>query len=305
MTVHTQFADDAEMTDNPLSGDPDTARDGSVGRSDVEPEATTALDERDERAPETRPRGARPQPAREVRASRPAAPASRPAAPASRPAAPASHPAARASRPAAPARRPAAPARRPAIVTATRLQRARESPRSPSASAAAAHAATGRRIVALLALLLLPVTVVALAKAGGPEVAMSSADAQFLSRQLVVADQRVRARLVHVRDEGTARSLARTRDALLTTRSLAVEMRSRRGPAVVRLQAALAQERAWLDAVGSTLANPRSPLRDELPARDAQARRALATLPTAPAHRVGGARSLISYARSRETAGTG
>ena len=205
-------------------------------------------------------------------------------------------------RPQLPSPRPQAPPRRPPIPTATRLERTRDKLRPPAASAPAEHAKTGRRLVALLALVLLPVTVVALANAGGPAVAMSSADAQFLSRQLVVADQRVRARLIHLRDEGTARSLARTRDAVLTTRSLAVEMRSQRGPAVARLQRALTHERAWLEAVGSTLANPRSPLRDELLVLDAQARRALAALPTSPAHRVGGARSLISYARSREQA---
>jgi len=194
------------------------------------------------------------------------------------------------------------PARRPPIPTATRLERTRDKLRSPGASVSAAHAKIGRRLVALLALLLLPATVVALANAGAPAVAMSSADAQFLSRQLVVADQRVRARLIRLRDEGTAPSLGRTRDAVLTTRSLAVEMRSQRGPAVDRLHHALTRERAWLDAVGSTLANPRSALRERLLALDVQARRALAALPTTRPHRVGGTRSVISYARSREQA---
>ena len=139
---------------------------------------------------------------------------------------------------------PAAPAPRPPIPTATRLERPREKLRPPAASAPAAHAEDRP-----------PARRAARAAAGagdrrgarrtpaGRPSRCRARTRSFLSRQLVVADQRVRARLIHLRDEGTARSLARTRDAVLTTRSLAVEMRSQRGPAVGRLQRALTHER--------------------------------------------------------------
>ena len=84
-----------------------------------------------------------------------------------------------------------------------------------------------------------------------------------------------------------------TRNAVLTTRSLAIEMRSHRGAEADRLQNAIAVEGEWLDAVGSTLLNPRSPLRGQLLARDAAARRALAALPAGRAPGADGARRLV------------
>jgi hypothetical protein len=139
-------------------------------------------------------------------------------------------------------------------------------------------------------------------KASGPAVPISSADASFLSKQLITADSRVRARLVRLRDAGTAPALARTRDAILTTRSLGVEMRSFRGAGADRLRNALSVEREFLETAGSILANPRSTLRKQLAARDAVARRALAQLPTTRPPRGDGARHLLDYARVRAQA---
>ncbi|MDX6677071.1 MAG: hypothetical protein QOE31_1123 [Solirubrobacteraceae bacterium] len=135
-------------------------------------------------------------------------------------------------------------------------------------------------------------------KASAPTATLSRTDASFLGKQLITADGRVRSRLVRLRGGGTPRALNRTRDAHLTTRSLALELRSYRGPEVDRLRSALGIERAWLDAVGSTLSNPRSPLRTKLLARDAAARRALTDLPTPRPPRADGTRSLLNHARS-------
>jgi hypothetical protein len=158
---------------------------------------------------------------------------------------------------------------------------------------------TGQRVVALLALALLPLAVVALATSGGPAVAMSRADASFLSAQLVQADQRVRAQLVRLRAGAASRALVQTREAVLTTRSLGVEMRSFRGAEAARLRRTLRLEGRWLDAVGSTLYNPRSPLRAQLAARDATARRALAALPGARPSIRSGRAQLVAYSRLR------
>jgi hypothetical protein len=160
-----------------------------------------------------------------------------------------------------------------------------------------------RRLFALLALLMLPASILAIVATNGPVTPMSRADASFISMQLVLADQRVRAQLSRLGADGTAGALARTRDASLTVRSLAIEVRTYAGAEVGRLRRALRLEGAWLDAAGSTLVNPRSPLRAELVARDAAARAALTTLPARHGRRQGGAHGLVAYARSRERAG--
>ena len=149
---------------------------------------------------------------------------------------------------------------------------------------------------------MLPAAVLALMTVGSPPRELPREDASYIAKQLIVADQRVRTALVRLRDDGTTPALDRTRDATLATRSLAIEARSYDGPLTRRLQRALRLEAAWLDAVGSTLANPRSDLRRQLVARDAAARRALATLPATAGRRTGGAAQLVDYARSRDRA---
>jgi hypothetical protein len=192
--------------------------------------------------------------------------------------------------------------------TAERRAVARPSPPLPPAASAPARVVAGprttigQRVAVLLALLLLTLAVVALATSGGPSVAMSRADASFLSAELVRADQLVSTQLVRVREGATSNALARTRDAVLTTRSLGVEMRAFRGPQADRLRRALRHEGRWLDAVGSTLSNPRSPLRAELLTRAVAARRALAALPGARPRITSGATQLVAYARRREQA---
>jgi hypothetical protein len=178
-------------------------------------------------------------------------------------------------------------------------------PASPAAAPPAVRVVTGpritsgQRLVALLALALLPLAIVALATSRRPAVAMSRADARFLSAELVRADQRVRAQLVRLRAGAPSPALGHTREAVLTMRSLGVEMRSFRGAEAARLRRALRLEGRWLDAVGSTLYNPRSPLRAQLAARDAAARRALAALPGARPSVRSGTAQLVAYTRLR------
>ncbi len=294
MRVHTQLVDSAEMTDSALAKDLGTARHGSMGASDAKADPTTAkAPARNGACAESGARGPVKAPAKPV-----------------------------ADPQASPPRRRPPPERRwdkdelTAVLSASARHAelvkgaARVAGASPSRARVATvrRRRTGPRIAALVATvaLLVPMALLTLVvKASAPTAAMSDADASFLGRQLVDADARVRSRLVRLRDAGTARAMVGTRDAVLTTRSLAIEMRSYRGAEADRLHNAIAVEREWLDAVGSTLLNPRSPLRGQLLARDAAARRALAALPADRAPRADGARHLVEYARSRQRATPG
>ena len=159
------------------------------------------------------------------------------------------------------------------------------------------------RLVVFAAILSLVIAVAALTTIRRPVSQLARADASYMSVQLIRADQRVRTQLARLKDSGTNRALSRTREAIATTRSLALEVRDSGGGHAERLRRALALENRWLDAVGSTLANPRSPLRASLRARDGAVRPALAALPSRAGRRTGGARHLVDYAESRVRAG--
>jgi hypothetical protein len=159
------------------------------------------------------------------------------------------------------------------------------------------------RLVVFAAILSLVIAVAALTTVRRPVSQLARADASYMSVQLIRADQRVRTQLARLKDSGTNRALSRTREAIATTRSLALEVRDSGGGHAERLRRALALEGRWLDAVGSTLANPRSPLRASLRARDGAVRPALAALPSRAGRRTGGARQLVDYAESRVRAG--
>jgi hypothetical protein len=156
-----------------------------------------------------------------------------------------------------------------------------------------------RRLVALVAIVLLPAAAAALVTTRTPVTPLSHADASFIAAQLSTADRQVRAQLVHLRGHATTRARARTRESIATTGSLALEVRYARGAEAGRLQHALRLERDWLDAVGSTLSNPRSPLRTDLMARDRPLRLALAAITTPAGRRMGATQHLVGYARSR------
>jgi hypothetical protein len=162
-----------------------------------------------------------------------------------------------------------------------------------------------RRTVALVAIAALPASISAMVMADGQGTPLSQADAKFMSAELLTADQRVRNQLVHLGERGTAPARGRTRDALAATRSFEIVLRGTGGRRADQLRRALRLETRWLGAVGSTLANPRSELRDELLTRDAALHDALAALPQSGRRGVNGARQLIAYARSRERAKPG
>ena len=155
------------------------------------------------------------------------------------------------------------------------------------------------RVAVLVVVGLVAAAATALVIAREPITPLSSADAGFMSAQLVRADQRVRAQLALLTERGPTTARDRTRDALATTRSLTIEARGREGRQADALRRALKLEAAWLDAVGSALSNPRSPLIGELGIRDAALRPALAALPTRPGTRAGGAQALVDYSRTR------
>jgi hypothetical protein len=159
-----------------------------------------------------------------------------------------------------------------------------------------------RRGVAFAIVLTIPTYVSVLVARGGPVAQLSQADATYIAAELVQADRRVRKELARLRPRRTAAARARTRQAIATTRSLTLEIRHEGGAEAERLRRALRLEADWLDAVGSTLANPRSGLRDALVARDAELRVALDALPgPLPVHRQG-SRELLDYARRRAAA---
>lgn len=160
-------------------------------------------------------------------------------------------------------------------------------------------AKVSRRLVAVLAIAMVPASVYALVIVDGPSASLSRADASYMSAQLMTADQRVRRQLVRLKPMQTSAAVARTRDATFTARSLLLELDNASGRDAELLRRALRLESAWLDAVGSVLSNPRSPLRDELVARDAVLRPALDALPVPEGRRKGGAEHLVRYAESR------
>ncbi len=112
------------------------------------------------------------------------------------------------------------------------------------------------------------------------------ADVHAFEQRLAGYDHDVRAQLARLGPPGSvARARQRVREALAATELLARQLRDFEGPAAGRLQTATTAQLRYLDAAGSTLINPRSPLRAQLSKRALAARTALAALdrPAAPA----------------------
>ncbi len=201
------------------------------------------------------------------------------------------------------AARRATPAARRAELVATAAAIAAAAAEAEAAAQAKRSGRAGkyfRRFVALVAICLVPAAVYALVVTDGPVSDLPAADAAYISEQLITADQRVRQRLVQLRPLRTSAAIARTRESQLTARSLSLEVGDHGGSAARRLQRALTLEASWLDAVGSVLSNPRSALRDQLVAREAALRPALAALPnTENLRRKGGSANLRDFAKAR------
>ncbi len=189
-------------------------------------------------------------------------------------------------------------ARRAELATAAAAIAARDltAPR-----ATAEHVAGTRiRLVVLGAVALLVMAMLAVVLSRSPATSLSEADARFMSGQLLDADARVREQLATVSLDEIRSARVRTRAALATTRSLSVEIRAKDGAAADGVRRALRLERDWLDAVGSVLANPGSPLREQLGARDRELRVALRALPGDDVARRDVSRGLLDYAMSRD-----
>lgn len=192
------------------------------------------------------------------------------------------------------------PARRAELAAAAAAIAARDAKSPPAATTPAEG--TRVRLVALAVIVLLAGAMLSVFLSRSPATTLSSSDARFMTGQLLAADDRVRSQLATLRPQDLSEARARTRGALATTRSLAVQMRAKDGDAAERVRRALALERDWLDAVGSTLANPRSPLREQIVRRDRELRAALAALPGDGVARSGASQRLVDYALAREGA---
>ncbi len=147
------------------------------------------------------------------------------------------------------------------------------------------------RVTAIGALMALFVCAASIVMAGKTTLPIAQADAAYINARVVEIDQGVRAQLVRMRSAG-AIALARrdTREAIAEVGALLRPVQGAAGGAA--LQRAIEAELAFLDAVGSVLANARSPLRDRLTALDAAARGAIAELDGPRARRTGGVGAL-------------
>lgn len=172
-------------------------------------------------------------------------------------------------------------------------------PQSARRSTTAGGSARARVAVLAMAVLVAGAVVLVVLGAGIPASALSNADARFISGQLLTADAGVRAELTGLRSDATSSALSETRRAATITRSLALEVSSMKGELADRMRDALRRERDWLDAVGSTLANPRSVLREQVLEHDRALLAALAKLPGYRAPRGDASRRLLAYSRER------
>jgi len=142
------------------------------------------------------------------------------------------------------------------------------------------------RLTVIGALVLFFATATAFLVTGTQARPLPPADMHGFEQRLAGYDHDVRAQLARLGPPGSvARARQRTREALAATELVARQLRDFEGPAADRLGTATAAQLRYLDAVGSTLTNPRSPLRAQLPKRARAARTALAALdrPATPA----------------------
>jgi hypothetical protein len=168
----------------------------------------------------------------------------------------------------------------------------------------AAPAVLLARLTAAAALLLLFLATAAIVVAGSHKRSLPHEDVRFITTRLVGFDQSVRTQLVRLGPAGSVtRARRRTREAVAQINALARAMGDAGGTSAARLAVAIRDELRFLDAVGSVLLHPGSPLLGQLDARDAAARRALAELDGPRASRKGGAGALRRLWGSRRAAG--
>lgn len=156
-----------------------------------------------------------------------------------------------------------------------------------------------RRLLALAALIGSGVAVyVAVGSVGGSDTT-SAEEARAALARLNTVNETLSERLEALSPGGSAQEARdATRTALTTTQEL-VEQISAEDPVGVRVRSALGAELSYLDAVGSTLANPRSALAGTIATRAAALRAALRPLAVAEPRAVHGADKLLAYTRAR------
>ncbi|HTN23632.1 MAG TPA: hypothetical protein VL120_06560 [Solirubrobacteraceae bacterium] len=131
-------------------------------------------------------------------------------------------------------------------------------------------------------------------------------DVRFIHARLVAFDQGVRTQLVRVRPhrQGIVRAQRETRQAIEGINSLGRAVDGAGGTTAELLRVAVINEVRFLDAAGSVLSNPRSPLLNDLPALDVAARRSLDAIDGPRARRKGGVRALQRLRRDSAPAPT-
>ncbi|MEA2148776.1 MAG: hypothetical protein QOD69_606 [Solirubrobacteraceae bacterium] len=122
---------------------------------------------------------------------------------------------------------------------------------------------------------------------------LAAEDVRFIHARLVDFDQGVRTQLVRIRPhDGVTRAQRETRRAIDGVNALHRAVRGAGGSSATLLRVAIADELRFLDAAGSVLFNPHSPLLSDLPVLDAAARRSLAAMDGPRARRTGGVSAL-------------
>lgn len=129
--------------------------------------------------------------------------------------------------------------------------------------------------------------------AGSSRHPLAPADVRFIHARLVDIDQAVRTQLVRIgAGGGLTQAQRETRAAIEGTNALQRAVRGAGGPSARLLQVAIGNELRFLDATGSVLFNPRSPLLADLPKLDVAARRSIAAIDGPRARRKGGVAAL-------------
>ncbi len=155
------------------------------------------------------------------------------------------------------------------------------------------------RLLAISALAGVTVAAIVVVAASGKDGGLSAGAAHQAMARLTVANRAISHELTRLHHGDSVRPARRAvRKAMATTRDLAASIAGSSDLAL-RVRDVLEAEEAYLDAVGSTLANPSSALRAKVASRAITLRGALRRVPAAAARDVRGAGELVRFSRSR------
>jgi hypothetical protein len=128
---------------------------------------------------------------------------------------------------------------------------------------------------------------------------VTAAEARDVLEQISAANADLSARLKALRPGGSPQL---ARDSVHSAAALARQLdedTGSDGELADDVHTVLVRELAFLDAVGSTLANPRSPLRGEVADKAAAVRRAFTTVPDGASSSISGLGRLIAFSEAR------